>query len=225
MNPATMTPEQLAENIADYMATSAAGWPDHVAMREAVRETVRLLFTEARFDTLKVLGVDALRAKLEEAMLSRKCARLQGERTAEATAGGAIRAYRDALAILEAKGGVVMDQQWIDQLTRLMWPGETLEEAGLALGEEVGEVHRAIVKRNHAARHEGDRPGDVAHWTKNLQQELAAVVIVAAKMANREGFDLLETVSEEVITLEKRAMAMGWDGRRPSVTTPARKAS
>jgi hypothetical protein len=67
VSTATRTPEELAENLSDYMATSITPWPDERAMREAVRETVRLIFAEARHHTLAVLGVDALRARMEEA--------------------------------------------------------------------------------------------------------------------------------------------------------------
>lgn len=51
MNPAPKpeagNPGELAERIADYMATSMKPWPDEQAMREAVSLTVRLLYTEA----------------------------------------------------------------------------------------------------------------------------------------------------------------------------------
>jgi hypothetical protein len=102
VNIATMSAEQLAENLADYMATRHGGWPDEVAMREAVRETVRLIFTEARPDTFKVLGVDKLRARLAEALdrrdnvagWSKALARNWDIRVQE---------RRDALAILESE--------------------------------------------------------------------------------------------------------------------------
>lgn len=97
------------------------------------------------------------------------------------------------------------DEAWF--LTGLLWPGETLEEAGLALSEEAGEVARAIIKRSHALRHEGDRePFD---WADNLRREVAQVVVVCAKMAHFEGFDLGAAVEAELRALEDRARAKG----------------
>lgn len=105
------------------------------------------------------------------------------------------------------EAAVVSRQEWIDGLTSLLWPGETVEEAGLALAEEAGEVARAIIKRNHAERGEGDRPPK--DWTANLREEVADVVIVCAKIANREGFDLNEAVEKGIAGLEQRARAAG----------------
>ncbi len=53
-----MTPEQLAENLADYLLTRTRPWPDEAAMREAVCLTVQLMLTEARHETLQVLQLD-----------------------------------------------------------------------------------------------------------------------------------------------------------------------
>jgi hypothetical protein len=96
---ARTTSEQLAEALADYMATRIGGWPDEGAMREAVRETVRLIFTEARPETLKVLGVDALRSRLEFASGAVRKLSEEGEPWIAAASTAAT--YRDALAILE----------------------------------------------------------------------------------------------------------------------------
>jgi hypothetical protein len=97
-----MTPEQLAERVADYMATRITPWPDEAAMREAVRDTVRLLFTEARTHMLEALGVGALRSEMEDAR------QRQEQMAGQSWPGMAVQraaadAYRDALAILEAK--------------------------------------------------------------------------------------------------------------------------
>ena len=47
----------LATRLADYIATSNTPWPDESAMRDAVRETVRLMCTEARPDALSAMGM------------------------------------------------------------------------------------------------------------------------------------------------------------------------
>ena len=92
-------------------------------------------------------------------------------------------------------------------VTDLLWPGETIEEAALALCEEAGEVARAVIKRSHQARHEGDRaPRD---WTANLREELGQVVIVAMKMAEREGFSLWGSIAEGLAKLDDRRTALG----------------
>lgn len=91
--------------------------------------------------------------------------------------------------------GPASQQERIDAITSLLWPGETIEEAALALCEEAGEVARAVIKRNHQARHEGDRAP--ANWAENLRVELAQVVVVAMKIAEREKFDLAVAVDEQ----------------------------
>jgi hypothetical protein len=101
---ATMTPEQLAEKLADYMATSITPWPDESALREAVRETVRLLFTQARPDLLEALGVGELRARLEEAQRNYERAFVAGDVAMCRRWAIRVTERRDALAILEAKG-------------------------------------------------------------------------------------------------------------------------
>lgn len=88
----------------------------------------------------------------------------------------------------------------------VLWPGETIEEAALALAEEAGEVARAVIKRNHAARSEGDRPP--TDWTHNLRVELAQVVVVALKMAEREGFSLWDAIGEQLHVLHDRLDAV-----------------
>lgn len=98
------------------------------------------------------------------------------------------------------------EQASVDWVTTELWPGETIEEAALALCEEAGEVARAIIKRNHAGRDEGDRaPAD---WSANLRVELAQVVIVAMKMAERERFSLRESIYEQLAVLDDRRAAL-----------------
>lgn len=98
------------------------------------------------------------------------------------------------------------EQETVDWLTRQLWPRETLEEAGLALCEEAGEVARAIIKRNHSQRGEGDRP--ISDWTANLRVEIAQVVIVCMKLAAREEFSLWDAIADELAVLDQRREAM-----------------
>lgn len=49
------TSEAFAERLADYLAQRNTPWPDEAAMREAVRETCRLIFTEALYDTQRII--------------------------------------------------------------------------------------------------------------------------------------------------------------------------
>lgn len=98
------------------------------------------------------------------------------------------------------------EQATVVRLADALWPGETIEEAALALCEEAGEVARAVIKRNHADRSEGDRPP--TDWTANLRDELAQVVIVAMKMAEREGFSLSEAIVEQMAALDRRRNAL-----------------
>lgn len=49
----------LDERIADYMATRSKPWGDEATMREAVKETVRLLSGEARDDFLEMCGLSS----------------------------------------------------------------------------------------------------------------------------------------------------------------------
>lgn len=96
------------------------------------------------------------------------------------------------------------EQATVVWITDALWPSETVEEAALALCEEAGEVARAVIKRNHQDRNEGDRPE--TDWTANLRVELAQVVIVAMKMAEREGFSLAEAIFDEMAALERRRL-------------------
>jgi len=97
-------------------------------------------------------------------------------------------------------------QEEVERITGALWPSEPLEEAGLALCEEAGEVGKAIIKRNHQRRGEGDRaPKD---WTANLQTELAQTVIVALKMAEREGFSMAQAIEDEMEVLGQRLEAL-----------------
>ncbi len=108
----------------------------------------------------------------------------------------------------QARAGLVSD---------CLWPFETIEEAGLALAEEAGEVAKAIIKRNHALRGEGDRAS--ADWTANLQVELAQVVVVAMKMADREEFSLWDAIQTELSALDAR-----WEAKKAGICRPGQPA-
>lgn len=94
----------------------------------------------------------------------------------------------------------------LELVTDRIWPNETIEEAALALCEEAGEVARAVIKRNHQNAGTGDRP--TTDWTAELRLELAQVVVVAMKIAQREGFSLFEAVTEERDRLKHRLAAI-----------------
>lgn len=95
------------------------------------------------------------------------------------------------------------------RLCGLLWPSETPERAGLALAEEAGEVCRAILKREEARHGEGGRAQRPGYWTGKLAQELAQVVVVAAKIAEAEGLDLATLVALELDALLDQAERKG----------------
>lgn len=76
-----------------------------------------------------------------------------------------------------------------------LWPGEDIRAAGLCLGEEAGEVQRAINKRNHGTR------GSYEDWTKQLRIEVGQVIGVCMDIAEREGFSLELAVREAIDAL------------------------
>ena len=103
-------------------------------------------------------------------------------------------------------GGMDEEQTYIESVTDRLWPNETIEEAALALCEEAGEVARAVIKRNHADQGSGDRaPHD---WSAELRREVAQVVVVAMKIAEREGFSLGDAVVAEREALDARWLAV-----------------
>lgn len=86
-----------------------------------------------------------------------------------------------------------------------LWPWEDTEDIGLGLAEEVGEVCRAIVKRNHAISSGKPYKGrTVDEWTDNLRVELAQLVSIAIRLAYIEDFDLMADLVEVNIALQDR---------------------
>lgn len=75
---------------------------------------------------------------------------------------------------------------WVDAA----WPGESVLHAALGVGEECGEVHRAVLKREHGTR------GTYEQWTARLRQEAGDTVIALLDVARREGWSLLDAVAE-----------------------------
>lgn len=49
------SPVELADQLADYMASRNDPWADQEEMREAVHEAVRLLYTEAIFEAYPLM--------------------------------------------------------------------------------------------------------------------------------------------------------------------------
>lgn len=65
-----------------------------------------------------------------------------------------------------------------------LWPNETIMRLMGCVGEEAGEICRAINKRDSGYKmtHE--------EWTENLRIECGQMIITLICIANQEGFDL-----------------------------------
>lgn len=83
-------------------------------------------------------------------------------------------------------------QKMIAEHAAVVWPGLTTEIEVMALTEEVGEVARAALKRTQAIRGSDD------DWTAELRREVGDVVLVLCNIADLEGFELADTVSERL---------------------------
>lgn len=81
----------------------------------------------------------------------------------------------------------------IEHVERL-WPGESLNARLVALVEEVGEVGRAILKRDHARKAiDGKCRGlTVAEWSDNLKEEAGQALVVLLTIAELEHFSLYD---------------------------------
>lgn len=91
---------------------------------------------------------------------------------------------------LQAESGAYVDQSW---------PGESILHATLGLGEEaaelavvyrVGQITRAVLKREHGTR------GTYDQWTEEIRKESADLLLVLLDVARRENFSLAEAVLE-----------------------------
>lgn len=89
------------------------------------------------------------------------------------------------------------------------WPEEDILRRGLALGEEAGEVQRAILKRT-----EGHRTTDLdgLPWSENLRLELGQVILVALSIAEAEGFSAFHALHDAFLGLLGKTLA---DGTEP----------
>lgn len=97
--------------------------------------------------------------------------------------------------------------QWvIERMTDTIWHDEPIEEAGLALSEEAGEVAKGILKRNHQRRGHGDR--EQTDWDAYIRKEVSQVFVTILKIAQREGFSLREALVEEMAQLQARIDAL-----------------
>lgn len=89
-----------------------------------------------------------------------------------------------------------------------IWPGQTMDERGMALAEEAGEVNRALLKRNHTVRYGGMFKGKTTDdWRENLRIEVAQTIGVALDIAHREGFNVIDDLLNVLIALRSMPAA------------------
>ena len=83
------------------------------------------------------------------------------------------------------------------------FPDDTLQQRGLCLGEETGEVLRCILKA------EQDIRGGREHWMGELRGELVDVFFALVSMANRAGFDLADAIEAAWPAIEAKRFPVG----------------
>ena len=76
-----------------------------------------------------------------------------------------------------------------------------MQQQGLVLAEEAGEVCRTIVKAAQGIRGDGD------YWDAELRKEAADVLIALCAVAQQAGFDLAVAVAERWETVRRRQFA------------------
>lgn len=81
----------------------------------------------------------------------------------------------------------------MDEWHSRTFPGKTVQEIALKLGEESGEAQAAIVKRGETER--GERAPGVP-WNEELRGELGDVLCVVMVLAEREGFDIEQIIKD-----------------------------
>jgi NTP pyrophosphatase (non-canonical NTP hydrolase) len=74
----------------------------------------------------------------------------------------------------------------------------TIEQQGLVMAEECGEVAQCILKRAQGIR------GDAEVWTDRLEEEVADAIITLLAIAEMEDFDAQWAVSQRWATVQKR---------------------
>ena len=77
---------------------------------------------------------------------------------------------------------------------RKRFPRTTLDDLGLKLAEEAGEVVGAIVRLNEIARRQ--REGSDLEWRERLTDEIGDVAIVLLVLCARGGLDFEEVVAD-----------------------------
>ena len=80
------------------------------------------------------------------------------------------------------------------------FPTETMEQLGLCLGEESGELQRTILKESHGAN---DRRADW-DWRTERAAEIGDVMISLACIAERDGVDLMAVLWARFDYVSKR---------------------
>ena len=103
------------------------------------------------------------------------------------TPGGNLRKARHLLDVALAEGKMVLNDGYPYQSDVAAWVAQfnnTVEIQALQLGEEVGEVYRAIVKRHQRIR------GTEEDWTQQLKAELGDAFLSLLALTDLEGFDL-----------------------------------
>lgn len=98
------------------------------------------------------------------------------------------------------------------------WPGETIMHAALGLAEEgtelllayrVGQMTRAVLKREHGTR------GTRDEWTAEIRKESADLLLVLLDIARREDFSLARALIDRQAEIEARSLDHDPVGARP----------
>lgn len=96
---------------------------------------------------------------------------------------------------------------WLDEHL----PGRSIELQALVLAEEVGELCRAVVKRQQGIR------GTHAEWSAQLRAEAGDVLLTLYSLAASEGFDLHDAAARKWQQILRRDPT----AHRPAHTEPA----
>lgn len=89
-------------------------------------------------------------------------------------------------------------QYEIEEWAHENFPDLTLVQAQLLLTEEVGELSRAILKREQGIR------GTAAEWETEAYKEIGDVLIALSHVANLFGFDLEDVFEDRWQTISQR---------------------
>lgn len=86
----------------------------------------------------------------------------------------------------------------IEEFFRNKFPNATIEQTGLGLGEESGEVLRAILKRSEGIR------GTKEEWNAEVRKEVGDVFARLVEVAMLDGFDLWEAIEDRFAVISER---------------------